>query len=176
MPLQFFTNYLQLGDNPLSLAEWFIASVALVIVVTLIYVFVLNKSPPPEGLTEAKLELLSNGADEVDSSANLEEAKGALAKGDTNRAVELAVKTVHATLSGILRSKRIDHVDMNISDMAYLVQAKSTGSPDITQPVYQLNLLRLKVAQTQPISAQEAEWAVNTASWLSQLAMTSQIG
>jgi len=176
LPFPFLTSSLQLGEDPLALVEWFIASVALVIVVTLVYVFVLNKSPPPEGLTEAKLERLANEDNAVDASGTLEDARSALARGETNRGVELAVKTVYLTLSGILRPKHIDHVDMNISDMAYLVQSKSAGGPDITQPVYQLNLLHLKVAQSQPVSTQEAEWAVNTAAWLSQLAVNSQIG
>ena len=50
-----FSNYLQIGNDPLALVEWFVASFALIIAVTLVYIFVLNKSPPPEGLTEAKL-------------------------------------------------------------------------------------------------------------------------
>ena len=33
---------------------------------------------------------------------------------------------------------------MNVSDMAYLVQTKATRAPDITQPIYQLNMLHLK--------------------------------
>ena len=111
-----------------------------------------------------------------DASQIIAEAGSALNAGDRNRAVELAVKATGLTLSNILRSKRIEHPDMNISDMAYLVQAKSPGSIDITQPVYQLNLLHLKIAQSEVVSPQEAEWAVHTATWLSQLAINSQIG
>jgi hypothetical protein len=171
-----FSNYLQIGNDPLALVEWFVASFALIIAVTLVYIFVLNKSPPPEGLTEAKLEQMTSVSEGGDASQIIAEAGSALNAGDRNRAVELAVKATGFTLSNILRSKRIKHPDMNISDLAYLVQSKSPGSIDITQPVYQLNLLHLRIAQSEVVSPQEAEWAVHTASWLSQLAMNSQIG
>ena len=169
-------NYLQIGNDPLALVEWFVASLALIIAVTLVYVYVLSRSPPPEGLTEAKLEQMTNVSSGGDASISLAEAGTALNAGDRNRAVELAVKATAATLSGILRTKNMAHPDMNISDMAYLVQSKSPGSIDITQPIYQLNLLHLKVAQSEPVSPQEAEWAVHTANLISQLAMNSQIG
>ncbi len=167
---------MQIGNDPLALVEWFVASLALIIVVTLVYVFVLNKSPPPEGTTEAKLEQIESVSSGGDASLPLTEAGSALNAGDHNRAVELAVKATALTLGNILRTKNVDHPDMNISDMAYLVQSKSQGSIDITQPVYQLNLLHLKIAQSQPVSPQEAEWAVHTARWVTQLAMNSQIG
>jgi len=65
--------------------------------------------------------------------------------------------------------------NMNVSDMAYLVQTRATRAPDITQPSYQLNMLHLKAAQSQQVTSQEAEWALNSASWLSQLVATQQI-
>jgi hypothetical protein len=55
------------------------------------------------------------------------------------------------------------------------VQTKASASPDITQHCYQLNLLHLKAAQGQQISVQEAQWAVSTASWLSNLEKNGQI-
>lgn len=168
----FQMSYLQSGNNPVALAEWFIVSVAIVIVVTLIYVFILNKSPPPEGITQAKIESTNVS---IDTSSLISSAQDILKSGDTRKSVELAVTAAGNTLSTLLKSTGVDLSNMNISDMAYLVQSKATGSSDITQPIYQLNLLHLKSAQSQPIALQEAEWAINTANWLSQLVATQQI-
>ena len=168
----FSGNYLQFGNNVVSLAEWFVASIALVIVVTLIYVLVLNKSPRPEGMTQARLEsssMLSDPASIISS------AQDALRNGDNKKAVELSVKAVGVTLATLLSATGVDLGNMNTSDMAYIVQTKATKSPDITQPIYQLNLLHLKAAQSQQITIQEAEWAINTANWLSQLVTAQHI-
>jgi hypothetical protein len=170
--LIFQTSYLQFGNNLSSLFEWFVASIALLLVVTLIYVFILNKSPPPEGMTQSRLERSSIVSD---SAATISSAHDALRNADNRKAVELAVGAVSGLLSTLLRSTGVDLSNMNVGDMAYLVQSKAVGSSDITQPIYQLNLLHLKCAQSQPISQQEAEWAVNTASWLSQLVTANQI-
>jgi hypothetical protein len=167
--MQPFSSVLQFGTNPAALAEWFVASSALVIVVTLVYVFVLNRSPPPEGLTETKVEMEANSVEVSDPGPILSEANQTLAAGDIAKAVELAVKAARLTLSEVLRSSGIDTSNMNVSDMAYILQTRSAGSPDITQPLYQLNLLHLKVAQSQQITRQEAEWAINTSAWLAQL-------
>jgi len=161
--------YLQSGNDPVALIEWFVASVSIIVVVTLLYVFVLGKSPPPEGLTEARLEMQTEQNKMVDSSSILTEAQSALTSGDLRKTVELSVKATSLILSRILSSKGVDPSEMNVSDMAYIVQTKSPGSADITQPIYQLNLLHLKAAKGEPITAQEAEWSINTAAWVSQI-------
>jgi hypothetical protein len=63
---------------------------------------------------------------------------------------------------------------MNISDMAYIIQTRSPGTADITQPIYQLNLLHLKAVKGESITLQEAEWSMNTAAWASQLTANLQ--
>ena len=161
--------YLQSGNDPVALIEWFVASVSIIVVVTLLYVFVLGKSPPPEGLTEARLEMQTEQNKMVDSSSILTEAQSALTSGDLRKTVELSVKATSLILSRILSSQGVDPSEMNVSDMAYIVQTKSQGSADITQPIYQLNLLHLKAAKGEPITAQEAEWSINTAAWVSQI-------
>jgi len=161
--------YLQSGNDPVALIEWFVASVSIIVVVTLLYVFVLGKSPPPEGLTEARLEMQTEQNKMVDSSSILTEARSALTSGDLRKTVELSVKATSLILSRILSSQGVDPSEMNVSDMAYIVQTKSQGSADITQPIYQLNLLHLKAAKGEPITAQEAEWSINTAAWVSQI-------
>ncbi|MHB2037554.1 MAG: hypothetical protein ACYCPW_12565 [Nitrososphaerales archaeon] len=168
----FSANYLQFGNNVVDLVEWFVASVAILLVVTLIYVFVLNKSPRPEGMTQARLEssaMLSTPESIIFASQD------ALKSGDNIKAVELSVKAVGVTLATLLSATGVDLGNMNTSDMAYLVQTRATRSPDITQPIYQLNLLHLKAAQSQQITIQEAEWAINTANWLSQLVTAQHI-
>jgi hypothetical protein len=170
--LIFEANYLQFGNNMVDLAEWFVASVALLLIVTLIYVFVLNKSPPPEGITQARIEsssVLSDPAQIISA------AQDALKNGDDRKAVELSVKAVSVSLATLLIGTQVDVENMNVSDMAYLVQTRATRAPDITQPSYQLNMLHLKAAQSQQVTSQEAEWALNSASWLSQLVATQQI-
>jgi hypothetical protein len=170
--LIFPVDYLQFGNNLIDLFEWFVASVAVLLAVTLIYVFVLNKSPPPEGLTQAKLESYAMMSDPTPI---ISSAQDALKNSDYTKAVDLAVKAVHTSLVPLLKGTKEHISDMNVSDLAYLVQSKAAKSPDITQPIYQLNLLHLKAAQSQVISIQEAEWAVNTAGWLAQLVVANQI-
>ncbi len=168
----FGSSYLQFGNNPVALAEWFVASAALILLVTMVYIFILNKSPPPETMTQMKLETLSLSSDPAPI---LTSAQDALKTGDTKKTIEQAVKAVRTLLANLLRGTGADLQNMNVSDMAYLVQTKATRAPDITQPIYQLNLLNLKAAQSQPINLQEAEWSVNTANWLSQLISAQQI-
>ncbi len=130
------SSYLQTGIDALDLIEWFVASAALVIVVTLIYIFVLGRAPPPEGLTEAKSEMQNQKIESVDVTAIISEARMALANSDLKKTVELSVKATISTLSRILTMKGVDPSHMNISDMAYIIQSKSPGMPDITQPAY----------------------------------------
>ncbi len=167
----FSVSYLQFGNNLVNLVEWFIASIAFIVVVTLIYVFVLNKSPPPEGFTQAKLEISSVSTDQ---GSNISAARDALKNADYRKAVELSVKAVRGSLAMLLSGSGVNLSSLNVSDMAFLVQSKAK-SPDITQPIYQLNMLNLKAAQSQSITIQEAEWAVNTSDWLAQLVSTQQI-
>ncbi|HXQ91535.1 MAG TPA: hypothetical protein VN739_00915 [Nitrososphaerales archaeon] len=167
-------SYLQIGNDPVALVEWFVASVAIVFVVTLLYVFVLGKSPPPEGLTEAKLEMQIDQESMTDNSSVLAEAHTALSGGDLKKAIELSVRASSLVLSRLLRAQGIDPSNMNVSDMAYIFQTKSPGRADITQPIYQLNLLHLKAAKGEPINAQEAEWSINTAVWVSELTANLQ--
>ncbi len=166
---------LQTGNNLLALSEWFAASVALIIVVTLAYKYILNKSPPPEGITQYKVESSIESTSLPDPTALLLEAQNHLKSSNYTETVESAVKAVSEMLASALSSLGVKSANMNISDMAYLIQSRSPGSPDITQPIYQLNLLRLRSAQSQPISPQEAEWTINIAIWLSQLISTRKI-
>jgi hypothetical protein len=168
-------SYLQTGTSPTYLVEWFLASIALVIVVTLVYVFVLNKSPPPEGLTEAKLESQNQVHESIDVSPLLQQAQVAISNSNFKNAVELSVQAASTTLSRNLAAKGGNPANMNVSDLAYVIQSKSPGSPDITQPAYQLNLLHLKVERGEAITQQEAEWSISTANWFSGLAVNSQI-
>ncbi|HYB04419.1 MAG TPA: hypothetical protein VED17_08150 [Nitrososphaerales archaeon] len=166
---------LQTGTAPLDLIEWFLASVALVVVVTLVYVFVLNKSPPPEGLTEAKLEAQNQTNESIDVSPILMEAQTAVSNSNFKKAIELSVEAVGLILSRNLMSKGGNPANMNVSDLAYVIQTKSPGSPDITQPAYQLNLLHLKVERGESVTQPEADWSISTANWFSGLVVNSQI-
>ena len=85
------TSFLQIGGTNLDLIEWFLASAALVVVITLVYVFVLGRSPPPEGPTEAKLEMQTQPIQTVDVSPIIAEARSALSNSDFKKAVELSV-------------------------------------------------------------------------------------
>lgn len=167
--------------DPVLLLEWFAASLVLVIVVTLIYVFVLNKSPPPEGLTVAKAEQQQQQSTQViesttDPSSALAQADAALRVNNLNLAVEYSVQAVSLCLTGlILRSSGLVAPNMGISDLAYLAQSRAKSAPQFAEPVYQLNNLRLRVAQSQLITAQEASWAVSFANWLAQVCSSDQI-
>lgn len=163
---------LQIGTSISSLLYWFVASVALVIAVTLVYVFILGKSPPPETTTQTKVE--QNQRLEETSSV-LTSANAALNSADYKRTIELSAKVVAISLSGLLVKTGLNLANMNISDMAYLVQTKAPQSQDITQHVYNLNLLHLRAAQGQQITSHEAEWAVSTASWLVRITQTGQV-
>ena len=170
--MYFSSTLLQSGNNLNALLEWFVASVALIGAVTFFYVFVLNRSPSPDGLTQAKLEATASTRDVTQIFSLAQEA---LSKGDANRAIELSVKVVRRSLENVLRKTGINLEDMNVSDLAYLAQTRASRSPDIAQHAYQLNLLHLKAAQSQQLTQQEAEWAVNTSSWISSLATNGQI-
>jgi hypothetical protein len=173
----FFSSALLDISSPdaLDLIEWFAASAALIIFVTLVYVYVLNKSPPPEGLTEAKLEMQGRELESVDAAPILNDARAAIDGSDYKRAVELSVRATGLVLSRILRNKGADPTDMNISDMAYIIQTKSPGTPDMTQPAYQLNLLHLKAERGEAVTREEADWSLSTANWFTQLESSSHI-
>ena len=168
-------TYLLASTGAAFLSMWFLASVGLVLAVTAVYVFVLNKSPPPEVETVAKIDSASEIALSSGPDTMLNEAQTALNNGDVVSAVEISVRVVSLVLGNILKVSDKIPESMNISDMAYLVQTKTMSSTDISQPIYQLNLLRLKVLQGGQASAQEADWAVRTASWLVQLAGSNKI-
>ena len=158
---------LQFPNDPVALGEWFLFSIALVVIVTLIYIFVLNKTPTPQGVTVAKLEEAQAEAQKtVDPNPFLQQAAQALQANDLKGAVENSVRAVSLDLVEILRGAGISDVSsMSISDMAYLVQTRATSAPQIAQPVYQLNTLRLKAIQNQTIEQQEAAWSVSFANW-----------
>lgn len=157
------SSALQFPNDPVALGEWFLFSIALVVIVTLIYIFVLNKTPTPQGLTVARLEEAQRA---VDPNPFLQQAAQALQSNDLKGAVENSVRAVSLELVEILRGAGITDVSsMSISDMAYLVQTRASSAPQIAQPVYQLNTLRLKAIQNQTIEQQEANWSVSFANW-----------
>ena len=163
------------GTDQAALAEWFVVTIAIVVVVTLLYVLVLNKAPPPPGVTVAKLEQQQATTEAPDGSAILSQAHSALLGGDYANALYIACRSVSATLGGLLRNRGIRSEGMNVADLAYLVQSKASSAPLISEPCYHLNSLRLKAAQGQPITQQEAEWAVSIASWMIQAVQNQQI-
>jgi hypothetical protein len=157
-----------------SLAFWFIASVALVVLVTLIYVFFLSKSPPPPGMTVEKVEAAQR-LQGTEPDALITKARDAIAIGNVNQSIEFSTNAIGMILSFLLERAGIPNASLGLSDMAYLVQTKAKASPDISQPVYQLNLLRLKSLQGENVTAEQADWAINAATWLAQLAHSEQI-
>ncbi|MHB8568413.1 MAG: hypothetical protein ACYC7D_15600 [Nitrososphaerales archaeon] len=163
------------GTGALEIGEWFLLSVALVVVVTLLYTYVLNKSPPPQGLTVEKLEVKSHAVQTREAGELLESSRQALIQSDYARVVDLAVRSATVSLANVMRSVGGDPSDMNISDLGYLIQTKAKTSPQISQPAYQLNTLRLKAVQGQPVTKEEAEWAASIASWLLQAVETRLI-
>ncbi len=169
--------FLQFGNAPAALAEWFIASVVLVAIVTLIYVSVLARSPPPEGATVAKLEKEQGRAVEsLDPHPYVLEADQALKSNNLGAAVESSAKAISISLTGVLSNQFGSSAPtMGISDAAYLVQTKARNAPQIAQPVYQLNTLRLQALQGQPISGEQASWAVSLARWIVQAVDSGQI-
>jgi hypothetical protein len=164
------------GTDPVAFAEWFLAAVGLVIVVTFIYVFVLNKSPPPAGVTVEKLEHQSDSqTTSGDASVILSQTHSAMLTYNFVRATELAALSATLTLGNLFRANGGDPSGMNVSDLAYLIQTKAKNAPQISQPLYQLNMLRLKAAQGQPITQAEAEWAISMANWVIQIVDSHQI-
>lgn len=173
----FSQNYLQFPNDPIALIEWLAASVILVIVITLVYVYVLSRSLPPEGNTIPKLEqYIQTTQITPDSSVMLLRADAALKNNSLGEAVESSAEAVSLCLTELLR-RTTGQVSpgMGVSDLAYLVQTKAKSAPQIAETVYQLNSLRLKVAQNQPVDLQQASWAVSFANWLCQVIQTDQI-
>ncbi|MDH2902074.1 MAG: hypothetical protein PXY39_13980 [archaeon] len=173
----FSQNYLQFPNDPVALMEWFAASVILVLLVTLVYVYILSRSPPPEGNTVSKLEQsIETTQVTPDPSVLLLRADTALKNNGFGEAVESSAEAVGLCLTQLVRraSGQVSP-GMGVSDLAYLVQTKAKSAPQIAETVYQLNSLRLKVAQNQPVDLQQASWAVSFANWLYQVVQTEQI-
>ncbi len=168
---------MQFPNDPVALTEWFLFSVAIVVIVTLVYVYVLNRTPVPQGLTVAKIEQAqADSQQKLDPHTSLQQASQTLQSGDLKGAVESSVRAVSIALSNLLVSSGTPDLSaMSISDMAYLVQTKAKSAPQIAQPVYQLNTLRLKAVQNQPVDQQEAAWAVSLANWLVNQTETEQV-
>jgi hypothetical protein len=167
---------LQFNNNPFALGEWFLFSVALVLVVTLVYLLVLHRSPPPEGLTMSKLEESNSLQTRAGALQPLAQAESFLAANNINGAVQSSVITVSVALKSLLGSQVGTEGDtLGISDAAYLVQSKAASAPQIVQSVYQLNNLNLQTLRGQPVSQAEAAWAVSFAKWLVQAIESNQI-
>lgn len=163
---------LQLGTTDTSLVVWFVVSAVLITLVTLIYVYVLSKSPPPEKFTQIKLEARQTS---VEVPNLLVSSENALRSSDFRSSIDYSIKAVALTLATLLEMTGANLANMNVSDLAYLVQSKFQQLPDITQHIYNLNLLHLKAAQGHLLTAQEAEWALNISNWLVQLAQAGKI-
>lgn len=166
--MQGLYSALQFPNDQVALGEWFLFSIALVVIVTLLYIYVLNRTPAPQGVTVAKLEeAQAENQKTPDPEPLLRQATQLLQAGDLKGSVEASVRAVSLVLTEALRvSGTADVSSMSISDMAYIVQSRAKSSPQIAQPVYQLNNLRLKAVQNQTIEQQEAAWSVSFASWL----------
>jgi hypothetical protein len=180
--------YFQFQNNPIALLEWFAASVAIVVVVTLIYVFVLNRSQPPEGTVVSKTEnqpLPQATNPVVEPSELLTKANTALKENRLGEAVEISAGVVSVCLT--LFIQRIETVEsqesrrqltamgLGMSDLAYLIQKRAKSSPQFAEMVYQLNMLRLRALQNQMHDQQQANWAVSFATWFDQIVRTDQI-
>ncbi len=117
------------GTDQVALAEWFVASVGLLVIVTFLYVYVLNKSPPPEGITVAKLE--QKQEQQVSETTNglsiLSQTHSAMLGGDYSIAVDLAYRSAAVTLSNVMRATGGSPEGMNVSDLAYLIHSKATS-------------------------------------------------
>lgn len=161
--------FLQLYD-PLALVEWLVASVVLVVVVTLIYKYVLGNSPPPESLTVAKLEQEAKSTlEQSEPNQLLNRAETELRNNNLSGAVEGSIEVVRQSLTQLLRKSKVRvEPNMGVNDLAYLVQSREVSGPQIADPISQLNNLRLKIAQDQPIDSQQASWAVSFSAWLIQ--------
>lgn len=155
------------GFDTILVAEWFVASVAIVFVVTLMYRYVLSSSPPPAGPTVEKVEEMKYAPLSVlDANRSIEQAGQAIAGQDYRTAVNLAVHAASEILRSLLVSVGGDPSDMNVSDLTYLVEIRAKTGPKIAPSCYQLNSLRLKALQGQPLTKEEAEWCVSTSLWL----------
>jgi hypothetical protein len=186
--LSFSRLYLQFQNNPVALLEWFAASVAIVVVVTLIYVYVLNKSPPPEGeMTVSKVEQKSTQVAELvlDPGSLLMKAEAALKSDRFREAVEFSAQVVSLCLTKLIQNNLADSsqvlgsqplaTGIGISDMAYLVQSRAKSSPRFAEQVYQLSNLRLMAIQDQTVDQERAIWAFSFANWLYQIIESGQI-
>lgn len=163
---------IQLSIISINLVEWFAASTALVILVTLVYFYILGRSPPPEKITQAKFEGYQSSLEVPNLLVSIEDT---IKSGDFKTSIDLSTRAAALTLVNLLAKSGANLAIMNISDLAYLVQSRSPQSPDITQHLYNLNLLHLKVAQSQLVTKEEAEWALSTVRWLQQLSETGHI-
>lgn len=154
----------------MALLEWFGFSVGLVVVVTLIYLFVLRKSPPPEGVTMAKLGQPNNVVlSQASAYDMLTQAESYLAANNLKGAVECSAMAVASALKSLLAPQLgAETESLGIADAAFIVQSKGSTTADIVQPIYQLNNLRLQTVRGQTVSQAEAAWAVNFAKWLFQ--------
>jgi hypothetical protein len=169
--LVFFQDYFQFPNDPVAFLEWFAATVVIVILVTLLYHYVLGRSPPPEGGKVIRTEN-SNETFQVSTNgfALIQRADSALKSNDLSEAIEYSAEAVSTCLADLVKRKMGQaYPGMGASDLAYLVQAKAKSAPQLAEAVNQINNLRLKVAQNQPIDFQQASWAVSFAIWLNQI-------
>jgi hypothetical protein len=185
--LYFSQDYFQFPNDPIALLEWFAASVVLVIVVTLVYVYVLNKSPPPQGETVSKMERSTRSTQLVlDPDALLLKADAAVKSSKFAEAVEFSARAVGLCLTQIIQRNfakeqvggsrpQLVTSGMGIADLAYLVQTRAKSAPRFAETVYELNNLRLKAARNQTIDLQQAIWAFSVASSFCQLAQSDKI-
>lgn len=166
-----FTFILQSGNNALDLAEWFLMSVGLVVAVTLVYVFILNKSPPPPTITVAKVEEAATQSESLaDVQVAFQKTDQALQAHDYKSVIEDSAEAVSIVLRRAARSMLgRDLEGAGIADLAYIIQSKSKTPINIAEPTYQLNNLRLRAIQGQPIQEQEASWAASLSKWLMQM-------
>jgi hypothetical protein len=162
---------LQSGNNALDLVEWFLASVGLVVAVTLVYVFILSKSTAPPTMTVAKVEEAAGpGENLAGVQVAIQKTGQALQAHDFRGVVEESAEAVSIVLR---RAAQVilgrDLEGAGIADLAYIIQSKSKTPINIAEPTYQLNNLRLRAIQDQPIQEQEATWAASFSKWLVEL-------
>jgi HEPN domain-containing protein len=181
-------TYFQISSSidPVLLLEWIFASVVLVVAVTLLYVFVLSKSPSPEGLTVAKVEFQQQQQQQTQSvqlvqsttevSSAISQAETSLRENNFNAAVEYSAQAVGESLKSLIAKSRGQiPQSMGINDLAYLAQSRAKSAPQFAEPTYRLGNLRLRAVQNQPITPEEASWAVSFAKWLVQACSSEQI-
>jgi HEPN domain-containing protein len=180
-------SYIQISSsiNPALILEWFVASIVLVTVVTLVYVFVLSKSPPPEGVTVAKVEeqqqlTQASTSTQIQPAADvnsaLTQADASLRANNYGVTVEYSTQAVSESLKTLIqRSSGQVPQNMGMSDLAYLIQSRAKSAPQFAEPTYRLNNLRLRAVQNQAVTPEEANWAVSFAKWLAQVCSSDQI-